>query len=77
MPKITVEVEEEPSAVYVNEEVQPSPEPQVKKKKESKAALVTKVRKLPDQGVQMKGYVYSKVWRGWEKCWCVLTFNAI
>ena len=78
VPKITVEVEEEPSAVYVNEEVQPSePEPQVKKKKESKAAPVAKVRKLPDQGVQMKGYVYRKMWRGWEKCWCVLTFNAM
>lgn len=74
VPEITVEVEEDPSPVYVNEEV---PEPHGKKRKESKAATVAKVRKLPDQGVQMKGYVYRKMWRGWEKCWCVLTYNAI
>lgn len=77
LPKITVEDEVEPSTDLTEERQPGESELQAKKKKESRVGPSPKVRKLPDQGVQMKGHMYRKTWRGWEKCWCVLTYNAL
>ena len=79
VPKITVQDEEEPPT-DITEERQPGDsesQANAKKKKESRAAPAPKLRKLPDQGVQMKGHMFRKTWKGWEKCWCVLTYNAL
>ena len=71
MPSITVE---EP----VNEEGLSST---LKKKRDSKALAVSKpVRKLPEQGVEMKGYIHRKkqgLGSKWDKTYCVLTYQAI
>ena len=50
-----------------------------KGKKESKALAVKPEKKLPDQGVTMKGNFLRKkpgISRSWEKTHCVLTFQA-
>lgn len=65
---------------------EPPPEEQstpVKKRKESKAPSLKpqSQRKLPDHGVEMKGYVHRKkaagLGKAWEKTYCVLTYQAV
>ena len=53
----------------------------LKKKRENKGLAVTKpLRKLPDQGVEMKGYIHRKrqgLGTRWDKTYCVLTYQAL
>lgn len=50
-------------------------------KRDSKALGGTKQeKKLPDQGVALKGYIHRKkpgLGRSWEKTYCVLTYQAM
>lgn len=74
VPTITVEPTEPP------EEPSEETETGKKNKRESKAFTgkknPQKRTEIPDQGVEMKGFLHRKTWRGWDKCWCVLTYNA-
>ena len=55
----------------------------LKRKRDSKtpSLTVTKpARKLPDQGVEMKGYIHRKkpgLGAKWDKTYCVLTYQAV
>ena len=76
VPSITVE---EPLPANEEEPISST----LKKKRESKALAVPKpapVRKLPEQGVEMKGYIHRKkpgLGSRWDKTYCVLTYQAI
>ena len=68
VPTITVDNAE------AKEEGGKEEEESLRKRKESKAQQ----KKVPDHGIQMTGWVHRKIgWNRWEKCWCVLTFNAL
>lgn len=54
---------------------------QKKSKKETKTLTPKVEKKLPDQGVVMKGYLHRKkpgsLSRSWEKTYCVLTYQSM
>ena len=65
-------------AITVNE-VASEPEKK-QQKRESKALVPKNEKKIPDQGVAIKGYIHRKkpgLGRNWEKTYCVLTYQAI
>ena len=71
VPNITVE---EP---LPEEHVTPS-----RKRKESKVSSLkpTAQNKLPDHGVEMKGYIYRKkpgLGNRWDKTYCIVTYQAV
>ena len=79
VPSITIE--QPPSSVAPHTPTHEDT-PTLKKKRESGKALnVSKpARKLPEQGVEMKGYMYRKkpgLGTRWEKTYCVLTYQAM
>jgi len=57
----------------------PTPPPSKKGKKENKTLTIKPEKKLPDQGVTLKGSFLRKkpgLSRSWEKTYCVLTYQA-
>ena len=80
MPSITIE--QPPSSDAADPQTPTHADtPTLKKKKEKAALGVSKpAKKLPDQGVEMKGYMYRKkpgLGNRWEKAYCVVTYQAM
>lgn len=51
-----------------------------KGKRDSKVPAIKLEKRLPDQGVTLKGYIHRKkpgLARNWEKTYCVLTYQAM
>lgn len=51
-----------------------------KSKRDSKALTIKPDKRLPDQGVAMKGYLHRKkpgLGRSWERTYCVLTYQTM
>ena len=78
-----VKAEDVPSITVEEPASEESLSSTLKRKRDSKtpALAVTKpARKLPDQGVEMKGYIHRKkpgLGTKWDKSYCVLTYQAV